>query len=157
MGLATATSLQTSIRHADTKAATLLATEGAVATAVTEPAASLLSAGTTVSVAGTVLLVGLLTGLSVASWHLIRAMRPQLDGVAGDNRFGFPNLARAGRRPTAANVRQQRNEAWEFVSTLALIAMGKHTRVRKSLPWLVMSLTAAGLVIVMRLALSVAS
>ncbi|MEU4565495.1 hypothetical protein [Micromonospora sp. NPDC023956] len=157
MGLATATSLQTSIRHADTKAATLLATEGAVATAVTEPAASLLSAGTTGSVAGTVLLVGLVTGLSIASWHLIRAMRPQVGGVAGDNRFGFPNLARAGRRPAAVSARQQRNEAWEFVSTLARIAMGKHTRVRRSLPWLVLSLTTAGLVILMRLVLSVVS
>jgi hypothetical protein len=159
VGLATASSLQASIRHADFKAATLLTIEGAVAPAVIDRAAWLVGAqDPIVYFLAAVLLILLVTALVVATWQLVLAVRPQLTGVDGENRFAFPNIVRAGRRPRVVAVRQQRDEAWDLVSTLAHIAMAKHLRVRRSVPWFVMSIASAVcLMIVATLAAPMAS
>ncbi len=159
VGLVTAASLQASIRHADAKAVAFLTIEGAIAVASIDRTASLMATRNPVVLflAG-VLLILLGTGLVTATWQLVLAMRPQLGGARGDNRFGFPNLARSGRWPSGTTVRRQRDEAWEFVWALARIAMAKHRRVRRSTPWLVMSMaSSAGLLIVATLAAPVVS
>ncbi|MCO1594873.1 hypothetical protein M8C17_06800 [Micromonospora sp. RHAY321] len=156
VGLTTAASLQASIRHADTKAAALLTIEGAVTTAVVDRALPLAVGGggvVTLSLA-TLLATSFVIGVASATWQLVLALRPRLEGASGANRFGFPNLVRGKGRPPVASTRRHRDEAWDFVAALARIAMAKHLRIRRSMPWLVVAMTSAsGLVIVMNLGL----
>ncbi|MFF0656442.1 Pycsar system effector family protein [Micromonospora tulbaghiae] len=154
VGLATAASFQTSIRHADTKAVALLTVEGAVAAAIVDRALDLRTDGGPSIVAfAAVLGATFVLGLAAATWHLLLAFRPRLEGGGRHNRFGFPSLVRSGGRPSMASARRQREEVWDFVVTLAHIAMAKHQRIRQSMPWLVMALASAGcLMIVVTLA-----
>ncbi|MGV9806774.1 hypothetical protein [Micromonospora chersina] len=154
VGLATADSLQASIRHADTKAVALLTIEGAVAMATVDRALPLMTESTPFVVMLAALLgATFVLGLSVAAWHLVLAFQPRFEGANRSNRFGFPSLVGSGGRPSMASARRQREEAWDFVVALARIAMAKHQRVRQSMPWLVMALASAGcLMIVMSLA-----
>jgi hypothetical protein len=149
IGLATAASLQESIRHADTKITMLFSIEGAVAMVTINRIPSLISTPDRAALLlGTALLLALLTGLATTTCHLILAFRPRLSEPMGNNRFGFPHIARVSGRLPMASARQQRDDAWELVSALARIAMAKHLRVRRSLPWLTVSLaSAAGLLI----------
>ena len=139
-------SAQTSIQHADTKAAILLGGHVSAAAFVlseTGPVSVVALAG----VAATVLAVGL-TALTVvgtlgAGWHLGSCLAPRLRGPAGDNRFALPNLAASGALPAGVPVDQQRDEAWAVAVTLAQIAMRKHLAIRASLPWITVSLIAS--------------
>ncbi|MEV0810026.1 Pycsar system effector family protein [Micromonospora sp. NPDC050200] len=145
VGLATAASLQTSIRHADTKAFALLAIEGGVATAVVDRVVPHLVGGAPITVLLAALLVILFViGLTSAASLLVLALRPRLDGARGANRFAFPNLIRGEGSPSAASVRRHRDEVWDLVSVLAHIAMAKHLRVRRSMPWLMVAMASAG-------------
>jgi hypothetical protein len=158
LALSTAESLQTSIRHADTKVATLLAAQGGIAAVTADHASSLLHKHSPAAlvVAG-LLMSTLLWGLGMTAWHLTLALAPRLAGPTGQNRFAFPNIARSKRRPPTSSAQQQRDEAWELVSALARIAMAKHLRVRRSLPWLVVTaISAAALLILSALLAPVA-
>ncbi|WP_446215531.1 hypothetical protein [Micromonospora sp. IBHARD004] len=145
VGLATAASLQTSIRHADTKAFALLAIEGGVATAVVDRVVPHVVGGAPIPVLlAAFLVIPFVIGLASATWQLVLALRPRLDGARSANRFGFPNLVRGEGRPSAASIRRHRDEAWDLVTVLARIAMAKHLRVRRSMPWLLLAMASAG-------------
>ena len=154
VGLATAASFQMSIRHADVKAVGLLTVEGAVATAIVERALALMTDGEPFIVSFAAVLGAIFVlGLATATGHLLLAIRPRLGDAGRPTRFGFPSLVRSGGRPSMAAVQRQREEVWDFVVTLAHIAMAKHQRIRQSMPWLVMALTSAScLMIVVPLA-----
>ena len=142
VGLATAASLQTSIRHADTKAFTLLTVEGAVATAAVDRALPLAVGGTPITVSlATLLMTTFVVGLASATWQLVLALRPRLQGPRGTNRFSFLNLVQGEDRPSTASIHRHRAEAWDLATALAHIAMAKHLRVRQSMPWLVVAMT----------------
>ncbi|WP_051065756.1 Pycsar system effector family protein [Micromonospora lupini] len=149
VGLATVASLQTSIRHADTKAFALLAIEGGVAAAVVDKVVPHVVGGAPVTVLLAVLLVILFViGIASAAWLLVLALRPRLDGARTANRFAFPNLVRGRGSPSAAPIRRHRDEVWDLVTVLARIAMAKHLRVRRSMPWLMVAMaSAAGLML----------
>ncbi|MFG3707082.1 hypothetical protein ACGF7U_20490 [Micromonospora sp. NPDC047670] len=136
--------MQTSIRHADTKATALLTINGAVATAIVDRVLPLAVGGgeqfalSLAAILVTCFVIGLVTG----SWQLVLALQPRLDGPSGPNRFGFPNLVRMG-RPSVASPRRHRDEAWDLVTALARIAMAKHLRIRRSMPWFIVTMTSA--------------
>jgi hypothetical protein len=140
LALHAATSLQTTIRHADTKAQILLGLQGGMAVAVQQQAQTLGDIGATalLAVAGAVS-IAWLAGLALSCWHLLAAMSPRLTGTHRVNRFAFPAT-----RPTTVDIRDQRDEAWEVVSALAEIALAKHSRVRRSLPALLVASVSAG-------------
>ncbi|QLQ36241.1 Pycsar system effector family protein [Micromonospora robiginosa] len=145
VGLATAASFQSAIRYADTKALALLAIEGGVATAVVDRVVPQ-TVGGTPSAALLVASLALLfvAGLAIAAWQLTLALRPRLDSARSTNRFAFPNLARRQDNSPPAPVRQHRDEVWDLVTELAHIAMAKHHRVRRSMPWMMLAMASAG-------------
>jgi hypothetical protein len=146
-----ADSLQESIRHADTKVAVLFSFQCGMAALTVDRVEVLarIRSATGVLVVAAVLLAALLGGLAVATWNLAAALRPRLAGPLGSNRFSFPNLVRTDRRPPAASPRRQRDEAWDFALALARIALAKHERIQRSLPWLITAMSAAvGLLLV---------
>lgn len=151
VALATAASIQTVIRRADAKAATLLAMAGAVGAAAVEPLVPILSVGGGIQLAGAALLISLLSGLAVATWHLRSAIWPRLVTLPGANRFSFPNVVRDGGCPPSGTALSCRDEAWEFVSTLAGIAMAKHVRVRRSGPWLAVAAGSTVCVVLLKI------
>ncbi|MET8092396.1 Pycsar system effector family protein [Micromonospora sp. NPDC005220] len=145
VGLAVAASLQTSIRHADTKAFALLAIEGGVAAAVVDRMVPHVVGGAPITVLlAALLVIPFVIGLASAAWLLVLVLRPRLDGASSANRFAFPNLAGAAGSPSAASVRRHRDEVWDLVRVLAHIAMAKHLRVRRSMPWLMVAMASAG-------------
>ncbi|MEG3635213.1 hypothetical protein [Micromonospora palythoicola] len=145
VGLATATSLQASIRHADAKALGLLTAEGAVAATVAEQVLPTTLHSIPIVVSFAVLLTAaMVIAMTVATCQLALSLRPRLTGAGGANRFGFPDLVEFGKRPSIATARRHRDEAWDLVVTLARIAMMKHLRIRRCMPWFLMSLGFAG-------------
>nr|MDT0659126.1 hypothetical protein [Micromonospora sp. DSM 115978] len=151
VALGTAASIQTIIRRADAKAAALLAMAGAVGAAAVEPLVPIFLRDGWIRLAGAVLLISLLSGLAVATWHLRSAIWPRLVALPGTNRFSFPNLARDGGCPPGCTALTCRDEAWEFASTLAGIAMAKHLRVRRSGPWLVVAAVSTVCVVLLKI------
>lgn len=163
LGLATAASVQASIRHADSKVAALFAVQGGVAVTAAQHTSTLISTGLIAAVPCWLMVLTVLLGVSLAiglingTWQLVMALRPRLEGPRGANRFGFPNVARTRRRPTTTPIARQRDEAWDLVATLAAIALAKHAGVRRSLPWIVAAMVStAGLLSTEMLALSLA-
>ncbi|MFV2088014.1 hypothetical protein [Micromonospora sp. LOL_021] len=145
VGLTTAASLQTSIRHADAKALALLAPEGGVAATVADQVLPRMLDGTPVVVAiSVVLAVGMAAAVAVTTCRLAMSLRPRLAGAGGANRFGFPDLVAAGGRPSAASVQRHRDEAWDFVIVLARIALIKYLLIKNSMPWFLATLIFAG-------------
>lgn len=144
VGLATAASLQASIRHADAKALALLTAEGSVAATVVDQALPATLEGNPTVAALTVLLTAVMAiAMTATTCQLALSLWPRLAGAGGANRFGFPDLVALGSRPSIAPASRHRNEAWDFVVVLARIAMAKHLRIRRCLPWFLMSLGAA--------------
>jgi hypothetical protein len=144
LALKTCDSIQSSIQHADTKAAILLTlTAGAGALAANDlhtrmPAHT---PGAVLAVfAGSAALLGV--GLAGALWQLGRCLRPRLAGPPGHNRFALPNLARRGVPRSAGSTGELRREAWRLAETLATIAMSKHRAVRSSMTWLALTVAA---------------
>jgi hypothetical protein len=151
VALGTAASIQTVIRRADAKAATLLAMAGAVGAAAVEPLVPIFLIGGWIRLAGSALLISLLSGLAVATWHLRSAIWPRLVALPGTNRFSFPNLARDGGCAPGGTALSCRDEAWEFASTLAGIAMAKHLRVRRSGPWMAVAAVSTVCVVMLKI------
>lgn len=145
LALHAAASLQATIRHADTKAQILLGLHGGTAVAVLQQAPALVSLEprALVVVAG-VLAAAWLSGVAISGWHLLATLTPRLTGAHGVNRFAFPS-----QRPATDDIGDQRDEAWDLVSALALIALAKHARVRRSLPALIVASSAAGALLVL--------
>jgi|GEM_PF-2305631 len=145
VGLATAASLQTSIRHADAKALALLATEGAIAATVADQALPTMLDGAPAGVAISVCLAaGMLVAMVVVTCRLAMAILPRTTGVGSANRFGFPDLVAAGGRPSAACVQQHRDEAWDFAVALARIALAKYLLIKNCMPWFLVAVGFAG-------------
>ncbi|WP_326554030.1 hypothetical protein [Micromonospora sp. NBC_01813] len=145
VGLATADSLQTSIRHADAKALALLATEGGVAATVADQVLPVMLDGNSAVVALTVFLAAVMAvAMLVTTCQLAMSLRPRLTGAGGANRFGFPDIVAAGGRPSAVSVQRHRDEAWDFVVTLARIALVKHLLIQACMPWFMALLGSAG-------------
>jgi hypothetical protein len=149
IALSTAASLQASIRHADTKAATLLSIQGGVATIAVDQASPLFAGSGRPMVAAVIVVIILSGSLGVGAWHLAMAVIPRLTGPAGPNRFAFP-VTRSGHRPTL-NVQDQCDEAWDLVAVLGATAMAKHHRVRRSWPWLATATVSAGVLVVLKI------
>ncbi|MEO3748411.1 hypothetical protein [Plantactinospora sp. B5E13] len=149
VGLATAASMQASIRHADAKALALLTAEGGVAaTAGNQVLPTMLDSNLVVATLTVLLATTMVIAMTASTWQLALALQPRLAGAGRVNRFGFPNLVAAARRPSIVAARRYRDEAWDFVVALASIAMAKHLRIRQCMPWFLMSLgSAVGLVI----------
>ncbi|MFV2020903.1 hypothetical protein [Micromonospora sp. LOL_023] len=151
VGLTTAASLQTSIRHADAKALALLAAEGAVAATVADQVLPRMLDGAPAVVAISVFLaVGMAAAVVVTTCRLAMSLRPRLAGAGGTNRFGFPDLVAAGGRPSAASIQRNRDEAWDFVIALARIALVKYLLIRNCMPWFLVTLILAGGLLVVR-------
>lgn len=150
LAMATESSLQTSIRHADTKVIALLTVGGAVVVTAAERAAPLIhaNAGALFGIAVALAAV-MLVGLVAATVQLLMAMRPRLDAPSETNRFGFAGIMRSASPPLRASIAHQRDEAWAFVKALAGIAMAKHRQVRRSLPWLLVSMASATALMIM--------
>jgi hypothetical protein len=115
--LATAEDLQAAIRHADTKASTLLGVAGVLVTTVSQAA---VSSGPHPALAALMFVV---TGLASAKagWHLLLAIRPRI-GLWSE-RVGSCD---------------------EELSQLRLIAVAKHSEVLRSIPWLLVSGATTG-------------
>jgi hypothetical protein len=151
LALRTADSFQHSIRHADAKIAAVFSCVcGTAGFAATQggSAAEILAGGRPYLVAAVLLTIATVIGIGHASWHLATALRPQLTGpaTAGParaNRFGFPSLAGSTGPPGPANAAQQAEEGWELAMLLARIAMVKHRKVQRSLPWAALAATGA--------------
>lgn len=145
LALRTAASLQTSIRHADAKAAVVIGIQGGLATATAECAPSLLhTPGRVAPVIAGMLAVMVLVGLAVTACYAGLALTPRLAGPPKANRFAFPTIAAANRPLGLADARRLRREAWDLVSTLAGIAMTKHQHVRRSFLGLAATTSTAG-------------
>jgi hypothetical protein len=145
VGLATADSVQTSIRHADAKALALLATEGGVAATVADQVLPTMLGGDSAVVALTVFLAAVMSvAMLVTTGQLALSLRPRLVGAGGANRFGFPDIVAAGGRPSAVCVQRHRDEAWDFVVALARIALVKHLLIQACMPWFLILLGSAG-------------
>jgi hypothetical protein len=140
LALHTAASLQATIRHADSKAKILLGVQGGMAVVVLQQTSAFGGVETPalIAVAG-IVAIAWVTGLAIAGWHLLATIAPRLVWPHGANRFAFPAT-----RPTTDGIRDLRDEAWDLVSALADIALAKHSRVRRSLPALIVASASAG-------------
>ena len=137
--LYTATSLQTTIRHADAKAQIMLGLLGGSVVVVLQQAPTLGHCDSVPLLAATgVAAVVWLAALTVGGWHLLAAVSPRLSLTGRANRFAFPTT-----RPATTGIREQRNEAWDLVSTLGGIAVAKHSRVRRARPAVAVAMLAA--------------
>lgn len=138
--LYTATSLQTTIRHADGKARIMLGLLGGSVVVVLQQAPTLGRCDNALLLtAAAVAAMVWLTALAAAGWQLLAAVSPRLSPASPANRFAFPAI-----RPATIGVREQRNEAWELVSVLAGIAVDKHSQVRRARPIVAVAILAAG-------------
>jgi hypothetical protein len=144
LALQTATSLQESIRHADTKAQMLLGVAGGAVVVAADHASALLQLSPPLSVAALALAVTMFGCLALTAGRLLNVIAPRLTSPRGRNRFAFPDLAAQDRRPVAADVSRCRDEAWQLVTTLSKIATAKHTGVRRSVAPLAAALAAGG-------------
>ncbi|OUC99785.1 hypothetical protein [Streptosporangium minutum] len=126
------------VQQADTKLATTATVHlGFTAVAATQ-VGSLGNAwtnGLPMAAAAVIIVLLFTAGFLLAGHHLIAALRPRLAGPAGPNRFG---LVRTGEVPSQADPAKQQREAWALISTLADIALHKHNRIRRSLPWMIL-------------------
>ncbi|MFI1993940.1 hypothetical protein [Actinoplanes sp. NPDC020271] len=138
--LYTATSLQTTIRHADVKAQSMLGLLGGSVVIVLQQVPALERCGSTSLLAATaVAAVAWLAALTIGAWHLLAAVSPRLSPASRANRFTLPT-----KRPATISAREQRNEAWDLVSVLAGIAVAKHSRVGRASPAVAVAAMAAG-------------
>jgi hypothetical protein len=143
--LYTATSLQTTIRHADAKARIMLGLLGGSVVVVLQQVPTLGRCDTAPVLTVTAVATAVwLAALAAGGWHLLAAMSPRLSPAGRANRFAFPVS-----RPATIGVREQRNEAWDLVSTLAGIAWDKHSRVRRAGPAVAVAMIAAGMLTVL--------
>jgi hypothetical protein len=132
---------QTSIQHADTKAATLLTGLVGLAALVSSES-GVAAAAMRVGLVATGCMAGLwaafVIGGLVAVWHLGRCLTPRLTGPVSPtgNRFALPDLGTHGRPCGLPTVGEQRDDAWSVAEVLAGIAMQKFRAVRASLPWI---------------------
>lgn len=143
--LSTVGSFQNSIQHADTKVAVLLTMQGALSVFGASVPVRLgkLGTGQWWVAAVTWTLAALFTvSLVVGTFHLASALRPRLT-PPGANRFAFPSVAASQTVPTPVPVAQERDEAWRLAATLARIAVAKHDRVWRAVPWILITLAAA--------------
>jgi hypothetical protein len=143
LALRTATSLQTSIRHADVKAQTLLGVDGSIVAVAADHASVLLRISAPMSFVALILAAITMGGLALNVGQLLMVIAPRLSRPLGHNRFSFPNVARLGHRSAPADVRRYRNESWDLVATLAGIAAAKHAGVRHSIASLALTRAAA--------------
>lgn len=142
---AAAESMQMTIRHADTKAATLLSIAGGTALAILDRAVVWAPPDESVWWVAPVAL--LLAGLGKAAWHFFSVFRPRRAGLHDGNRFAM-NGAVTNHR-SAPSARQQRDDAWELAAALARIATAKHAEVGHGLPWLLTPVAVAGIMSVL--------
>ncbi|MGV9772050.1 hypothetical protein [Streptosporangium sp. NPDC003464] len=91
--------------------------------------------GPPLAVAAVIVVLLFTAGFLVAGHHLVAALRPRLTGPAGPNRFG---LVRTDGVPSPADAVRQQREVWSLISTLADVALHKHERIRRCLPWMVL-------------------
>ncbi len=148
IALRTAASLQTSIRHADAKAATLLGVQGGASTLAVGQAPALFDTGNTaVLVIAAIIAMAFVSGLVGTTWHLLCAMAPRLARPSGPNRFAFPAATQPVGPLDTGDVGQQCDEAWGLVSVLGATAVAKHLHVRRSLPWLALTTGCEGVLL----------
>ncbi|MER5649226.1 hypothetical protein [Streptosporangium sp. NPDC002524] len=124
------------VQQADAKLATVATVHlGFTAVAATQAGdlGQAWRSGSPPAVAMVILVVLFAAGCLVAGHHLVAALRPRLTKPAGPNRFG---LIRAAEVPSPASAAEQQREAWSLISTLADVALRKHERIRRSLPWM---------------------
>ncbi|MEU8277552.1 hypothetical protein ACFYOK_18130 [Microbispora bryophytorum] len=134
------------VQQAEAKVTTVVTIHlGAAALAATQAGgmAPLWAAGPASAVGATILLLSFCVGFLVAGYHLALGLRPNLKGPGGVNRFGLVRPAKAD-RPTAP-VGKQLEEIQLLIEVFRTVALRKHRRVRRALPW--MALTFASVII----------
>lgn len=146
VALSTAASHQESIRHADTKVATIVGLQGGLLAFAVDRVDVLFASRehrwTIILGAGFV--IAMVATVIVGGWYLAGALRPHVAGPGGGNRFAFPCRVRSPQAGVNRDPRRQNDEAWDLVAVLAGIARAKHARIRRGLPWMVASMISAG-------------
>ncbi|MFI5932346.1 hypothetical protein [Actinoplanes sp. NPDC051494] len=145
VALATADSLQSTIRAADAKIASL----ATVASGAVVLIGDRIAPGPAVPVAYACLVATAIGSAVVVAWCLILAIRPRTPRPVGTNRFALASIVAAGDRPAPGGARRVRAEAEQHVSILAGIAMRKHELIRRSLPWVAAELAATAALLVL--------
>jgi hypothetical protein len=144
VALAGLTMFNVYMQQAEMKATTLatihLGTAALAATQAAGPAA-MWQAGGPRAVLAAALLAGFLAGFAVGGWHLAAAMRPNLTGPSGANRFGLVRNPGNG-VPPRADAGEQEKEVWLLVQALRDVAVRKHRRIRRALPWTALAMAS---------------
>jgi hypothetical protein len=144
LALHTASLIQQSIRHADTKIATMSGVVCGSALFVSGQIPGigrLAHAGLPWFCAGLALAAITLTGLAGALWHLGDGLRPRLGRADTAGELGLTALAGGLGRPCPGGGPVEADQCWRLARTLAQIALTKHERVRGSLVWTAIALT----------------
>jgi hypothetical protein len=149
LALHTATSLQSTIRHADAKAQLLLGFQAGLAMIVAEEGSGFSARHEVLLPVAMLLAIAWFAGLTVGGRHLVKVVAPRLTGTQPANRFAFPTT-----RPTTETIQDQRNEAWDQVAALSAIAVAKHSLVRRSLPALTLASVSVGALLTLALIVS---
>ncbi|MER7504812.1 hypothetical protein AB0L05_29020 [Nonomuraea pusilla] len=118
---------------------------GAAALAATQAGsmAPLWAAGPASALGALILLVSFCTGFLVGGYHLALALRPDLKGPGGANRFGLVQPPGQDRAPVPAE--KQLEEVLLLIEVFRAVALRKHGRVHRALPW--MALTFASVIL----------
>jgi hypothetical protein len=155
VALHTATLMQQSIGYADAKIATVSGVVCGSALFLVDQAAGLSDlgrAGPVWLVAGLVMTVLAVAGLSGAAWQLANGLRPRLDAQGSAGRLSIATLASGLGPALTGGGAGSADDCWRLARTLARIALTKHERVRRSLLWTALALTGmAGIVLCMSL------
>lgn len=134
------------VQQAEAKVTTAVTIHlGAAALAATQAGgmALLWAAGSASAVGASVLLLAFCIGFLAGGYHLALGLRPDLKGPDGVNRFGLVQPTKTGRPP--ALVDKQLEEIQLLIEVFRTVALRKHRRVRRALPW--MALTFASVIL----------
>ncbi|MEU7000656.1 hypothetical protein [Nonomuraea sp. NPDC046570] len=133
------------IQQAESKVTTMVTVHlGATALAAAQAGelTPLWAAGLPAAGAVAALLAAFVAGFLTAGHHLLRALRPDLRAPERGGHFGLVRPTGTARHP--ANVAEQLEEIHLLVEVLREVALHKHRRVRRAMPW--MGLMLASLV-----------
>ncbi|MGI5268426.1 hypothetical protein ACQEUU_04690 [Nonomuraea sp. CA-218870] len=125
------------VQQAEAKVTTMVTIHlGVAALAATQVGGMvpLWTAGPVSAIGAAVLLSSFCAGFFIAGYHLALALRPDLREPYGTNRFGLVRPGKIDRPP--ASVGKQLEEIQLLIEVLTTVALQKHHRVRRALPWM---------------------
>lgn len=140
----TLATFNTYVQQAESKVAIVITVHlGTAALAATQSSglARAWAAGAPAAAAAVVLLLSFGAGFLAAGCHMVLALRPDLRGPTGYNRFGLVRAARLRTLPPAG-VEAQVEEIHSLIEVLTAVAMHKHRHVRRALPWMALTVVS---------------